>query len=71
MAVDDNLTVLEDTPGHVSVIDNDTDVNGDNLALTAVGAAGKGTATMDSPEPWQVDYDPPATPPGPIRSPTR
>lgn len=58
VAVDDNLTVAEDTPGHVSVIGNDTDINGDNLALTAVGAAGKGTATIDAPGSWQVDYMP-------------
>ena len=58
VAVDDNLTMLEDTPGHVSVIGNDTDINGDNLALTAVGAAGKGTATIHSPGSWQVDYVP-------------
>ena len=58
VAVDDDLTVLEDTPGHVSVIGNDTDINGDNLALTAVGAAGKGTATIDAPGSWQVDYEP-------------
>ncbi|HEY6569343.1 MAG TPA: Ig-like domain-containing protein, partial [Candidatus Limnocylindrales bacterium] len=58
VAVDDNLTVLEDTPGHVSVIGNDTDINGDNLALIAVGAAGKGTATIHSPGSWQVDYVP-------------
>ena len=50
VAVDDELTVAEDTPGHVSVIGNDTDINGDNLALTAVGAAGKGTATIDVPD---------------------
>ena len=59
VAVDDDLTVLEDTPGHVSVIDNDTDINDDNLALTDVGAAGRGTATKHGwLEPWRVDYAP-------------
>ena len=58
VAFDDNLTVLEDTPGTVSVIDNDTDVNDDLLSVAAVGAAGKGTATKDATHTWWADYTP-------------
>ena len=29
-----------------------------NADVTAVGAAGKGTATIDAPGSWQVDYEP-------------
>ena len=58
VAIDDELTIPEDTPGVVDVIANDTDINGDNLSLAAVGAAGKGTTTRDDVEPWQVDYAP-------------
>jgi Bacterial Ig domain len=58
VAVDDALTVLEDTPGTISVIDNDTDINDDLLAVASVGAAGKGTATKDATHTWWADYTP-------------
>ena len=70
VAVDDSLTVLEDTPGHVSVIGNDTDINGDNLALTAVGAAGKGRRRSTPLDRGRSTTSPCPTPTGRIRSPT-
>ena len=45
VAVDDNLTTDEDTPGTVNVLANDSDVDGDALTVSSVGTPSHGTAT--------------------------
>jgi hypothetical protein len=45
LAVDDAATTSEDTPVTIDVLDNDNDVDGDTLTVSAVGAASNGTAT--------------------------
>ncbi|MGE2692847.1 Ig-like domain-containing protein [Mycolicibacterium pulveris] len=47
VAVDDAVTVGEDSGATVvDVLGNDTDVDGDELSVTAAGAAGNGTVTL-------------------------
>ncbi|MGV0599578.1 Ig-like domain-containing protein [Mycolicibacterium pulveris] len=46
-AVDDFVTVAEDSGATViDVLDNDTDLDGDDLSVIAVGSAANGTATL-------------------------
>jgi len=44
VAVDDNLTTDEDTPGTVNVLANDSDPDSDALSITAVSMPANGTA---------------------------
>ncbi|MGE2693022.1 Ig-like domain-containing protein, partial [Mycolicibacterium pulveris] len=46
VAVDDAVTVDEDGVAVVGVLGNDTDLDGDELSVTAAGAAGNGTVTL-------------------------
>jgi hypothetical protein len=46
VAVNDDATTAEDTPVDVAVRGNDSDPDGDPLTVTAVTAAGHGTATI-------------------------
>ena len=48
VAVDDTASTSEDIPVDVSVLANDTDVDGDTLTLTGVSGAVKGTATLNA-----------------------
>ncbi len=48
VAVDDSATTPQDTAVDVNVLANDTDVDGDTLSLTAVGAASHGTVSVVS-----------------------
>jgi subtilisin family serine protease len=48
IAVDDNATTNEDTAVDVPVLANDTDADNDVLAVTGVGAAVKGTPTINA-----------------------
>ena len=60
VAVDDTLTVLEDTSlTSKDVIANDTDTDGDTLSLTAVTTAGTGTVAINA-DGVSVDYTPAA-----------
>ena len=46
-AVDDNKTLAEDDPDTIiDVLANDTDIDGDTLEVTSVGAAAHGTASL-------------------------
>ena len=45
MANDDLATTPEDAPADISVLENDTDPDGDMLAIASVGAPAHGTAT--------------------------
>jgi uncharacterized repeat protein (TIGR01451 family) len=56
IALDDTLSVTENAPAQtVLVLANDSDVDGDTLAVTAVGPAGHGTAAFT---PSAVTYQP-------------
>ncbi|MCC7265636.1 MAG: tandem-95 repeat protein, partial [Candidatus Latescibacteria bacterium] len=46
VAVDDAITTTEDTPVAVAVLANDRDVDGNILAVSALGAAAHGTAAL-------------------------
>ena len=46
VALEDSATTAEDTPVTISPLANDTDVDGDPLAVTAVGAAKLGTVEI-------------------------
>jgi hypothetical protein len=46
VAVDDSLTVAEDTPGSMNVLANDLDGDGDLLTVTALTDPAHGTATI-------------------------
>ena len=60
VAVDDTLTVLEDSAlTTTNVVDNDTDFEGDELTLTSVFSSGTGTVTINS-DNKSVDYTPAA-----------
>lgn len=50
VAVADNLTINEDQTVSVNVLANDTDIDGDPLALTAVGTPLHGTAAISGAE---------------------
>ncbi len=54
-AVNDTLTVDEDTAGSKSVLANDTDVDGDTLTVTAASNGTKGTVTFTT---TSVTYTP-------------
>ncbi|HZN19292.1 MAG TPA: tandem-95 repeat protein [Micromonosporaceae bacterium] len=56
-AVDDAATTAENTPVTVNVLANDTDVDGNTLSLSSVGAASHGTAAANG---TAVDYTPTA-----------
>ncbi len=43
---DDGVTTPEDTPVLVAVLENDSDIDGDELTIVAVSAPGNGTATI-------------------------
>jgi hypothetical protein len=47
VAADDTATTNEDTPATISVLANDSDVDGDTLAVSAVGVASHGTLTTN------------------------
>ncbi len=47
-ATDDSATTAEDTPKSINVLSNDSDVDGDSLSVSAVGAANHGTATNNN-----------------------
>ena len=48
VAVTDSATTNEDTATNIDVLANDTDVDGDSLSVSNVGAAGHGTATKNA-----------------------
>ncbi len=48
VAVDDSLTVNEDTPGNVVAAANDTDVDGDSLTVSSVGSPTNGSAVLEA-----------------------
>ena len=48
VAVDDAATTAEDTAVVVSVLTNDTDLDGDTLTVTSVGTAAHGAATVNA-----------------------
>ncbi|MGV0644287.1 Ig-like domain-containing protein [Mycolicibacterium sp. XJ2546] len=48
VAGDDDVVTDEDTPVVIDVLGNDSDVDGDTLAVTAAGAAGNGMVTVSS-----------------------
>ena len=56
VAVEDTITTDEDIPVVIDVLTNDTDVNGDELSVTAVGAATNGEAVIN--EDGTVTYTP-------------
>ena len=47
-AVDDVLVTLRDTAGSVAVLENDTDVDGDTLAVGSVSTPAHGSATLEA-----------------------
>jgi uncharacterized repeat protein (TIGR01451 family) len=49
VAVDDSASTTADTPVTISVLDNDSDLNGDVLSVVAVGTPANGIATISSP----------------------
>ncbi|MCC6456176.1 MAG: tandem-95 repeat protein [Caldilineaceae bacterium] len=63
VAVDDTASTAEDMPVTIHVLANDTDVDGDTLTVTSVGAASNGTVTHDTssvtytPNPGHVGSD--------------
>lgn len=46
VAVDDSRTVVEETATAIAVLGNDNDVDGDTIAVTAVGTAAHGSVTL-------------------------
>jgi VCBS repeat-containing protein len=58
--IDDNVTILEDSELiSVNVIDNDTDIDGDNLVVTEIITNGSGTININS-NGTSIDYTPAA-----------
>ena len=47
VAIDDGITVLEDTPALVPVLDNDRDVDGDELRIVSVSDSPHGTTSIE------------------------
>src|SRR4029079_17959090 len=47
-ATDDAATTDQDTPVGIAVLANDTDLDGDTLTVSGVGAAGHGTAAVNA-----------------------
>jgi DNA/RNA endonuclease G (NUC1) len=62
VATDDSATTDEDTPVTINVLGNDTDVENDALAVTAVGVASNGSAAIEN---GQVIFTPAADYHGP------
>ena len=62
VAVDDAATTAEDTPSTVAVLTNDTDLDGDTLAVSSVSTPAHGTAVVEG---LAVVYTPAANYNGP------
>ena len=63
VATDDTADTDEDTAKDISVLGNDTDVNGDSLSVSSVGSAGHGTVTNNND--GTINYTPNANYNGP------
>jgi hypothetical protein len=48
LAADDSVTTEEDTPVNIAVLTNDSDVDGDNLAVSSVSTPMNGTAVIET-----------------------